>query len=477
MKKIIIIIFFALAFYSCSHYSGISKESIYSEIEKGNFTKAEKLIKMAQLKNSFSIKDQLELNFETERMERIRLDFNKSEEDILKYLAKYYPNIKSDDLKKWEDNLKLEVMIIDGDKKYFSLAGRNLFRLDKDAQKVKINIDGESPDKLDEFLSVEIPDIIKVVKQTNKNLVKPVKLTLDYTVTLDKNVIPEGELIRCWLPYPRGVQSRQANIKLISIEPKDYILADQDNLQRSIYVEKITEKDNPTIFKMKLSFDAFSEWYNITPDIIKPYNKESDTYKKFTSENLPHIQFTNEIKEMSSKIIGNEKNPYLIAKKFFTFIDENYPWASAREYSTIQNIPMYIVKNGHGDCGIKTLLFMTLCRYNGIPAKWQSGWMLHPPEVNLHDWAEIYFEGIGWVPVDQSFGLMKSTDEETKYFFLSGIDSYRFIVNDGISEHFSPEKIFPRSETVDFQRGELEWRGGNIYFDKWNYDMKVDYSK
>jgi hypothetical protein len=43
---------------------------------------------------------------------------------------------------------------------------------------------------------------------------------------------------------------------------------------------------------------------------------------------------------------------------------------------------------------------------------------------NLHDWAEIYLEGIGWVPVDQSFGIpvfARSLEEE--YFFLGGIDS------------------------------------------------------
>jgi len=32
-----------------------------------------------------------------------------------------------------------------------------------------------------------------------------------------------------------------------------------------------------------------------------------------------------------------------------------------------------------------------------------------------------------------------------------------------------------RSETVDFQRGELEWKGGNLYFDKWDYKMEVGY--
>ena len=30
---------------------------------------------------------------------------------------------------------------------------------------------------------------------------------------------------------------------------------------------------------------------------------------------------------------------------------------------------------------------------------------------------------------------------------------------------------FTRSETVDLQRGEAEWAGGNLYFDQWDYDF------
>jgi len=123
-----------------------------------------------------------------------------------------------------------------------------------------------------------------------------------------------------------------------------------------------------------------------------------------------------------------------------------------------------------------TLLLIAMLRYKGIPARWQSGWMMHPGEVNLHDWAEVYFEGTGWVPVDVSFGrgepLMNKTGRE---FFMSGIDSYRLYVNSDFSDSFFPEKQFPRSETVDFQRGEVESERWNLYFNLWNYKMEVTY--
>ena len=101
--------------------------------------------------------------------------------------------------------------------------------------------------------------------------------------------------------------------------------------------------------------------------------------------------------------------------------------------------------------------------------------MLHPKSENLHDWGEVYFEGIGWVPFDQSFGLVDSEDEDTHWFFLGGNDAYHFIVNDDFGQPLYPAKTFPRSETNDFQRGEVEWKGGNLYFDKWDYSFDVEY--
>ena len=126
---------------------------------------------------------------------------------------------------------------------------------------------------------------------------------------------------------------------------------------------------------------------------------------------------------------------------------------------------------------MQTFLLMSMLRYKGIPVKWQSGWMVPPQAENLHDWCEVWFEGVGWVPVDISYGLQYSNDTRLKEFYITGIDSYRMIVNDGISGELFPPKKFIRSEPFDFQRGEVEWTGGNLYFDKWDYDIKINYSR
>ncbi len=470
MKTIFLIIMISSLILSQTKFDDINKL-----VTSGEFTNAIRLIDEKLQTQNLLYDDIFQLQFEKERLDRIRKDFNKTSEDILKYVRRYYPQADETYLKKWEDDGSLEFKVIDGQKWYFSRAASNLFRINKEAKKQKESVDGPYKDPLDIFLESYVPKVIQESKVKNSKFVNPLTMRLNYTVTLLENSIPHGEIVRCWLPFPREGRERQTEIKLLGINADEYVIASNDNQQRTIYLEKVVQENQPTIFNMVLEITSYAEVNSIDLNTIKPYNKESGLYKTFTKERFPHIVFTDKIKELSKRIVGDEKNPYLIARKIFTWISDNIPWAGAREYSTIENISDYCISRMHGDCGIKTLLFMTLCRYNGIPTKWQSGWMLHPNEVNLHDWCEIYFEGYGWLPVDQSFGLVQSENEEEKYFFFGSTDAFHLITNDDYSSPLFPAKIFPRSETVDFQRGELEWRGGNIYFDKWKYKMEVEY--
>lgn len=472
---IIKILFLAILIY-CLSYSQTNYTEINEQIAKGNFTKAQELIQNMLIKENLSSLEKYDLNLQIELMDRIRKDFKRTREQVVDALKKYYPNLTDEMLLAWEKDKSLEMMIIDGEKRYFNNAVPNLFRINKEAKKHKEVIEVSKRDDLDIFLENYIPKIVERAIEKIERYIYPVKMKIKYSLTVKPNAVPEGEIIRCWLPYPKESHPRQFDVQLLSVNKPEYIISDDHNLQRTLYLEGVSKKDQPTIFEMELVFRSLAEFVNLFDDSREiTFNKNPEVYSAYTKEVFPHIVFTERIKELSKKIVGEEKNPLIKLKKIFTWVDKNIPWASAREYSTIPNIPEYALENGHGDCGIQSLLFITLCRYNGIPAKWQSGWMLHPPEVNLHDWAEIYVDGYGWVPVDQSFGIKDYLDESQKYFYLGGIDAFRLIVNEDYSKPLFPAKIYPRSETVDFQRGEVEWRGGNLYFDKWNYSMDVEY--
>ena len=58
-------------------------------------------------------------------------------------------------------------------------------------------------------------------------------------------------------------------------------------------------------------------------------------------------------------------------------------------------------------------------------------------------------------------------------FYFGGLDQYRMIANSDHNQQLSPPKQSLRSDTVDFQRGELEWGNHNIYLDKYSYGLVI----
>ncbi|RKY56074.1 MAG: transglutaminase domain-containing protein [Candidatus Neomarinimicrobiota bacterium] len=471
-------------FFSCFILLGIISFTIFQcsnstnykkLIKKGEFKKASQLIRVELASNpNLSDQERIDLSFEIERMDRIKKDFTKDEKDILKYIKTYIPEVSVSDLRNWEREKSLEYMIINGEKKYFNSAGQNFFRIDKEAKAIKEKVEKEKTEKKSEKFPLDkhLTNIIEKVKSSDNRYVCPVNLKIKQSITVKENVIPNGKVLRCWIPFPREIESRQTDIKLLNSEPAKYILADNvQTKQRTIYFEKIAKSGNPTKFFVEYQYTSHGIYVPVDPNRVVPIPK-TEALEPFLNEVPPHIVFTKELQELSKIIVGTETNPYRIAQKLFEWVDVNIPWASAREYSTFRNIPEYVYENRHGDCGMQTLFFITLCRINGIPAKWQSGWEFQPPKDSMHDWGEIYFEPYGWLPMDVTYGLRETDNEELKWFYLNGMDSYRLIFNDAYSQNFYPAKIHARSETIDSQRGEVEWEGGNLYFDKWDYDLE-----
>ena len=454
-------------------------EKFQKLINKGEFSKVQELMREEIAVNlDLSLLERLEIIFEIERLERIKKDFTGSSTEVIDYIKKYIPDVTDKDIEKWEKEKSLEYMIIDGQKKYFNRAASNLFLINKEAKKIKQEKEKEKPKEPELYNRVEgVREIIELAKQERCKYVKPARVRIKYSLSVNENAVPEGKIIRCWLPFPRDKMNRQTDIKLISVFPERYILSDnRDYLQRTIYLEAPAVKGQKTTFKVIFEYTGYAFYNKINPEEVKPVQLNEEL-KPFIQERPPHIVFTGELKELSKKIVGKETNPYKIAQEIFRWIHDYIPWASARDYSTIRNISKYCFQNMHGDCGIQTILFMTLCRINGIPTNWQSGWTTTPGRAGMHDWGEIYFEPYGWLPVDATYGLLDSKDDDVKWFYLGNMENYRLIVNDDYTQPLYPAKIYPRSDTVDFQRGEVEWEGGNLFFDQWDYNYEVEYIK
>ncbi|MDR6840531.1 transglutaminase-like domain-containing protein [Pseudoxanthomonas sacheonensis] len=441
-------------------------------VDAGRFADAESSIAKGLAADDLSAEGRAALEFQRERMRRILLDFTLDEPTAKARVREKIPDLRDEEFARWDAAGLIEHQVIDGRKLYFSRAPSNLFRISVEARarrKVQTPfVDG--PMESANAHHREVRDAALEHADADADAgTRRIRVT--QSLTVDADAVPAGETVRAWIPYPRAIAGQQENIRFIESAPLAHSIAPESALQRTVYLEKPAVAGTPTAFSITYELTIRGQYHAIDPDrvVAAPLTAE---LAPFVAERSPHVVFTPAIREFSRKVVGDEKNPYRIAQKLYAAVDK-IPWAGAREYSTITNISDYALHAGHADCGQQTLLLITLLRLNGIPARWQSGMVYSDGDYdNLHDWGALYLAPYGWVPMDVTTGRLDDADPQIAGFYLGGQDAYRIAFNDDYSRDLVPAKRHFRSETVDLQRGEAEWRGGNLYFDQWDYGFE-----
>ncbi len=398
---------------------------------------------------------------------RIRRDFPYTMEEGVKLLQELDPSIGEDDMRQLADRKLIETKVIDGVKHLYRKSPRNLplLMVDRDGSKV---LRGASSSERRRAIA---DSVIKVSRgQLDHGDCHKIK----YRMWIDVPYIDEleGDTLRVWMPVPRNTW-RQNRVTVVPNIAGGVIYGDDDeSYHTGIYLEKAVTSGKDSHFEIEVEYITKGVYFD--PDSIikhiQPY-KHDENYNRYTRMETPHIV---DMSEMAQSIVGDERNPFLQSELVYDYIVTHYPWAGAREYSTIECIPEYVAERGYGDCGQVALLYISLMRSLEVPARWESGWMLVPGEVGIHDWTEVYFEGVGWVPVDVSFGRYANSDDAAvRNFYSSGIDGYRMAANKGVCGNFGVPKRYIRSETVDQQVGEVECSKGNLFYPLWDYGLKI----
>ncbi len=443
-------------------------------VSAGQFHAAETRIDAALKQPQLSAASRVALGFQRERMARMRYDFSLCADQVEAKLREQIPHLSHGDFARWDAQGLFESMIIDGQRAYFKRSPSNLFYLSAQARERSRGLasitDGGLPEEVNEHAIDDDRKTIQQALATHRISVQPQRVRVTQTLTVAADAVPAGQTLRAWIPYPRAIAEQQENIRFVSSEPSNHRIAPELALQRTTYLERAAQAGKPTVFSTTYEITLHAQYHAIDADKVVPARITPDL-APYVAQRAPHIVFTEPLRVFSRQVVGDARNPYRIAQKIFAAVDE-IPWAGAREYSTIPNLSDYTLHAGHGDCGEQTMLLIALMRLNGIPARWQSGWTFtRGGDEDIHDWAEIYLAPYGWMPVDVTDGRLASGDPALKWFYLGGLDQFRIAFNDDFSQAFVPPKQFFRSDTVDSQRGEVEWQGGNLYYDKWKYDF------
>ncbi len=116
------------------------------------------------------------------------------------------------------------------------------------------------------------------------------------------------------------------------------------------------------------------------------------------------------IRDLALDITRNHESPYAKAKALDDYLSTQYTYrfadGSGREAPPPGRDPVdwFLFDHLEGTCGVFSTAFVVMARSIGIPARVASGWAISPTgnrqgvfTDQAHQWAEVAFEGLGWV--------------------------------------------------------------------------------
>lgn len=458
-------------------------EEIHSLQQEANLSLADEAVNDLKQNAPDLTPEQLRaLDYELERSRRIRLDYGKTESEVKEGLKKKLTKgvYSRSAFNKWKEQGFFDYRKIDGKElRYLNSSVPNFFHRNRD---IKSNT-WKAEDEWEDFIYAEAKRVVEEVKSNPEGMANPRQYELWMRISVNKGVVKQGETIRLWMPFALDFKY-QTNVDFQEAVPNVSSISPMDFSPRSLYFEQPAgPEDQPNEFYARWKMTRYPQYTEIIPANV-PEKQDLSIVQEFTEQKPPHVVFTPELIALEKQIAGSLTNPAEKARAYYDWISTNIKYSFAHEYSTVHNISEFVRSKNYGDCGQISLLFITLCRIGGVPARWSSGWVIGPMDTGMHDWAEIYLEPYGWVHVDANWAIFIERDfanytreqkDFLKNFYFGGIDAYRLTINRDHGMPHMPEKTDFRSDNVDFQRGEIEAGGKNIYFSDFTYKLNIQY--
>jgi transglutaminase-like putative cysteine protease len=387
------------------------------------------------------------LEYEMYRIRRYKKMYRVSEEQALTLLTDAVRDFTIEEFTQLKKQSRLDFIETDGGILFEKRFLPNLFFAEPSFRERRLLID-EARERAKKRLESRLDQLLEGSAPYNYRVTARIRKWIKQeTLAAIKE---ESHTLRCWLPFPLEDLQQTAPVFERCSEDR-YVLSTGSSSSRTIFFERSEVSDKE--FFVEFSYTISESIREIDADSVLPYSGTIDSYLK---EEAPHILFTPYLRFISEEILGNERNPYKKAKKIYDWITRNVFYSFMKEYRVYENISHYGAVNKKGDCGVQALLFITLCRMNGIPARWQSGWYANPEEPGNHDWALFYVEPYGWLPVDCSFGGARRENEPYRHFYFGNLDAYRMVASRSYLADFSPSPIYLLNDPYDNQTGEIQ---------------------
>ena len=372
--------------------------------------------------------------------------FPYTEEDVLRLMQEKIPDFSTEDLARAEQKNLAEWIYVGGKKHYIHNLMRNLMDKDTDLR-ARAGL-ADVPSEKKELLLAEI-------RELKEQGISRRRFHLRASIRLKDTAFEPGMWVRAHLPLPAPL-FQTSDVEILAHSGEQAAIDGADSLFRTICFEE----------RMQENHSFWAEYaYTVTARYVDLWKKpETDgqpfpeEMREFLDEQYPHIRFTPYLRALAAELTAGADTPLEKARNIYDYITKNIQYSYMRPYALMPDIPQYCARNLRGDCGVQALLFITLCRICGVPARWQSGFYANPEDLGIHDWAMFYIAPYGWLYADPSFGgaAHADGDEERRRFYFGNLDPLRMTANHAFQQKFAVEKRFMPMDPYDNQTGEME---------------------
>ena len=147
-------------------------------------------------------------SWENDLAHRYAVDYNKTRQDVKDYIARYMPDVTDEAIDEWTKSGILESRMIDGELMYFDRTAPNLFRVVPEAKILKraaMTAEDRADEAFEDAFNTEIyRTVMAGAPSANAPASHSQRMRVKYTLTVDADAVPDGTMLRCWLPLPRG---------------------------------------------------------------------------------------------------------------------------------------------------------------------------------------------------------------------------------------------------------------------------------
>jgi len=257
----------------------------------------------------------------------------------------------------------------------------------------------------------------------------------------DPNKIDRTKDLKLWIPIPREWDSQKA-VKIISVQPEPHAKYEDPEYGNPMLFWDFGKDPEQSSYRVDIIFrlESYDVNVEVDPERVGSYDKTSKEYALYT-QSTHTISITPKIRKLAEAAIGDEKNPYLQAKRILDFVSRKMrfkvlDYERGRGIKCLLDYPVIDEETGkeyyEGSCSQKTALKVALCRAVGIPARSVTGYVWNPwmkrddlkarypfetklsPEglaatqlyagLDSHMWGEFFIPNYGWIPTDYKSG-------------------------------------------------------------------------